>query len=777
MAAESQQSQSGDKGRTSGRHVVWHEHDIEVLLKEHVTVIAPQVRRRGIPFLRRVKGKFMRAESSSSTPQLDTELAYPHCWEADIAWTAADSEPNCADRESTSFLFPKNGQISCGKWVEAIMWDDMDYDSDQEAYMENISNVVKDNFEQLRMENFVIPEESLASTFVVPPEADSEEESVADIEEIEDPISVAVEPEPDEADDDGEAGKAARQLPAVLDRFEKAKRLEREKKERLKKWMEENGQVNSAASKLDEVAVTMNLKRKQRLAINALEHSSVAIKHKGVRFALRPMELKFFHRPRISKVLHTWSITTESHDRTPRPLVKAITGALPESAMASVALSLANPVADSKASGSSYSAQRIGMLQQRIDQAEDLSLYSGGDFICLEYIEETPHVLLDPGMSSRIVNYFRYVRRHDKEEAEEGELSKDGLAHQVAGAPAARKRLPRHITGLQGQIRNGRRKWSTTDDDIDDNMDLPKFPEGITEGLEPEDELPFLGEIKDGDAQQTIATNLFRAPIFKHHPKENDFLLIRNSIFRRGYHFVIRKIPKIFVVGQQEPLEIVPKPSRKKQMSQFQMNFTAFQLLKYFKLQNSREVDYSDISNEFEPFSSKFKADFRKCLARVAEENEEGQTWVKKNAQDLERLQAELDKSFSPEDVCLHESQQSYEYKLETKWGIKQSLETTKLEQCLGLLQRLKQFRRMRYDNARAKLKQMTSLNDPKVSKFSKLVDYLKLHMDLLGEKMDVARFIHERVLLSPWNITESFVRGHLQKCGTGMLQLTGETS
>jgi transcription initiation factor TFIID subunit 1 len=37
-----------------------------------------------------------------------------------------------------------------------------------------------------------------------------------------------------------------------------------------------------------------------------------------------------------------------------------------------------------------------------------------------------------------------------------------------------------------------------------------------------------------------------------------------------------------------------------------------------------------------------------------------------------------------------------------------------------------------------------------------------------------IARFIHEKLLLTPWNLTGEFVQGHLQAQGTGMLQLTG---
>jgi hypothetical protein len=45
--------------------------------------------------------------------------------------------------------------------------------------------------------------------------------------------------------------------------------------------------------------------------------------------------------------------------------------------------------------------------------------------------------------------------------------------------------------------------------------------------LEPDDPSPFLGNIPPGTTVSSIENNLYKAPIFRHTPRETDFLLIK----------------------------------------------------------------------------------------------------------------------------------------------------------------------------------------------------------------------------------------------------------
>ncbi|KAJ0030572.1 hypothetical protein Pint_13734 [Pistacia integerrima] len=77
--------------------------------------------------------------------------------------------------------------------------------------------------------------------------------------------------------------------------------------------------------------------------------------------------------------------------------------------------------------------------------------------------------------------------------------------------------------------------------------------------LEPGDKSPFLGDIKAGCSQSSLETNMYRAPVFPHKVPSTDFLMVRSA---KG-KISIRRIDKIAVVGQQEPLMEVMSSSSK----------------------------------------------------------------------------------------------------------------------------------------------------------------------------------------------------------------------
>lgn len=70
---------------------------------------------------------------------------------------------------------------------------------------------------------------------------------------------------------------------------------------------------------------------------------------------------------------------------------------------------------------------------------------------------------------------------------------------------------------------------------------------GVPLPLEPTEDSPFLGEIRPGDTQSSLETNMYRAPVFAHKVATTDFLLIRSA---KG-KLTLRRIDSIHVVGQQ----------------------------------------------------------------------------------------------------------------------------------------------------------------------------------------------------------------------------------
>ncbi|PAV85933.1 hypothetical protein WR25_05698 isoform B [Diploscapter pachys] len=90
-----------------------------------------------------------------------------------------------------------------------------------------------------------------------------------------------------------------------------------------------------------------------------------------------------------------------------------------------------------------------------------------GQLAIVEYSEEHPPLLSQPGMASRVKNYYK--RKTGKDVEPEFELGEMAFSHNV----------------------------------------------------------PFLGQLHPGQALQSIENLLYRAPIYAHQPKETDFLLVR----------------------------------------------------------------------------------------------------------------------------------------------------------------------------------------------------------------------------------------------------------
>jgi hypothetical protein len=218
-----------------------------------------------------------------------------------------------------------------------------------------------------------------------------------------------------------------------------------------------------------------------------------------------------------------------------------------------------------------------------------------GDFICVEYIEEHPNVLMNPGnsfpdpqtlsqsindilysvlgMASKIINYYRQLPEEKNQNSQLNSEKAEGQS--LSTTIDQTKRIPRHLQHLQQN--------SPSSSTASDAIDIPKLSEGITEVLEVGDPFPFLGDIEPGaPPQPCLHTNLFRAPLFTQAAHPTDFLLIRNHSDLKSRHFILRSLPIFFTCGQHEPLMIIPKPGKKKSLNDFQRNFLTLHLTRYF---------------------------------------------------------------------------------------------------------------------------------------------------------------------------------------------------
>ena len=245
-------------------------------------------------------------------------------------------------------------------------------------------------------------------------------------------------------------------------------------------------------------------------------------------------------------------------------------------------------------------------MSDHFSEFEDLSV-AAGSFVCVEYVERHPHMLANPGMASRIINYFRLpgedtstasvLDKNDPTALEAGLKVGGGRGDEkmvdAAIHPRLRGsiRLPRHLRFLQ----DGRRRFGSKS--LEQDIDIPKLPEGQTVSLEAGDESPFLGDIEKGCIQPSICNNLFQAPLFPHTPKRTDFLLVAltrsacaSTLRHKGdpsgvtrVPFALRALPSngFFLCGQQEPQRIVPRPLKK--LSKFQEDWTLLHITRFFE--------------------------------------------------------------------------------------------------------------------------------------------------------------------------------------------------
>lgn len=149
-------------------------------------------------------------------------------------------------------------------------------------------------------------------------------------------------------------------------------------------------------------------------------------------------------------------------------------------------------------------------IQQLLSRSTDLTVGDNAPVFLTEYCEEFPLVLSNFGMGSKLINYYRKKNPED----------------------TAR----------------------------------PKLPLGETHVLDVQDRSAFwnFGYVEPGNVVPTFYNQMIRAPIFRHDPKNTDFILVRSVTKARGQKYFLRKIPYLFVVGQTFPVTLIPGPHSRK---------------------------------------------------------------------------------------------------------------------------------------------------------------------------------------------------------------------
>ncbi|VEL36033.1 unnamed protein product [Protopolystoma xenopodis] len=191
-----------------------------------------------------------------------------------------------------------------------------------------------------------------------------------------------------------------------------------------------------------------------------------------------------------------------------------------------------------------------------------------GDIVLFEYSEEYPPIMMQCGMATRVINYYRPLHPKDP-----------------SLSPA-----------------------------IGYSSEPPDLPYGSLVYVGRNDS-PFLGVIRPGGCLQALENNMFRSPIFFHRVPCTDFLMIRN---RNGLS--IRRLHTAFCVGQEVPLMEVSGPNSKR-ANNFVRDFLQAYILRLFlrSIDEPKRIKIEEIRKAFPNHSEcsvrkrlKVCADFRR---------------------------------------------------------------------------------------------------------------------------------------------------------------------
>ena len=230
---------------------------------------------------------------------------------------------------------------------------------------------------------------------------------------------------------------------------------------------------------------------------------------------------------------------------------------------------------------------------------KELTLGDNSTSLLLEYSEEHPMILSQVGMGTRIINYYR---RQTKEDASR-----------------------------------------------------PKLDIGETAVLLPEDKSPFsiFGHIGPGETVTALYNSMYRAPIFEHESKAQDFLVVRSHTGQHGPQFFMRNIDHVYTVGQEFPSVTVPGPHSRvvTTASKNRLKMISYRIARRKK---NQRISVGDVTKHFPDTTDMQNRQKMKEFMTYSKEYKEWEMKPGELIPDEEQLQQLV----RPEDVCLLESMQ-----------------------------------------------------------------------------------------------------------------------
>ena len=547
-----------------------------------------------------------------------------------------------------------------------------------------------------------------------------------------------------------------------------------------------------------------------RSLISSFNHNNIAIQHKNTKADLYEVELKYFHRPRMIRDREKkWNI-------------------IPKINKSKLKQSLYN-TSSSTINNTTSSSNRNNIEQDK----QNLNLSSNNaDFILVEYIEEIPPVILNYGMASAIFNYYRYNNKEDDEENNNSTnnsnnndtnntttnntttvtnttTTTNNKNNQQTELIKYREnilnnknisRLPRHLLLLLQLNKYNKQIYNHS-------INIPKLKQGETKLLNMNENSPFLGTLEEGEIQQSFINNLFRAPIFKHTISKTDFLLIKIKNNSNILTYILKEIPIIYLCGQIEPLKIVPKPVS--MITSLQEKFYILTALRYLNI-HFDGILYNDIEKNIlkyclkernTPHKIQHRLKLKTIIKKITDEikdnnvikyypkdftitnnnnnNSNSNNYYNNTSSnnndiyDIERYYNidEIVRTFTPEDICLQESCNAAEYRLFQQYIT--DIDINKIENYLLYIYNIKKIE-LNFIEKIKKIIHENKNNNILINILNNFLLILIKKINKLNQKLEVGRFIFNRLITAPWNTTEAYVHSHLEKDGQGKMQLQG---
>ncbi len=259
--------------------------------------------------------------------------------------------------------------------------------------------------------------------------------------------------------------------------------------------------------------------------------------------------------------------------------------------------------------GTTKKKESTSVASQVLRNAKKLGLRDGSEYVLLEYSEDYPLLLMNPGMATFLQHCYR--RNNVKEVVPAVELSFGSL-----------------------------------------------------KVLEPTDPSPFyiFGDIPHGKVLPVIQNNLFRAPLFEHDTSNHDFLVIRSHVKGKvGSKLYLRPLPsKMILVGQEIPVTEVPGPHSRKQnvYSRSRIQVFSYRLFSKDATANITGRARLKIGRILSSFPQYSEGSVRKWLKEYAESVRAGKDsgiWQKKSDAPV-LTEDDLRAMVTPEMVCAYES-------------------------------------------------------------------------------------------------------------------------